>query len=210
MANKKVDWSSLQQFIPPNTFSFINNLLNEHSIKIVITKPRKHILGYYKPPCSNNTEHTITVNGNLSRYAFFIILIHEIAHLKTFVLYKNTVAGHGIEWKKTYADLLKQTLLLNCYPTDLENIIRKKSSQFSSLRSCTDNDILRILKKYESQHKDSSIYTIENIGIGSNFLYKEKIFYIKEKRRTRFLCIDKKTHQQYLFHGLVDVQKAIE
>lgn len=207
MSNKKVDWSALQQFLPPNTFSFINDLLNEHAIKMVVTKPRKHVLGYYKPPTTAHLQHTITVNGNLSRYAFFIVLVHEIAHLKTFVLYKNSVAGHGIEWKKIYSELLQKTLLLNCYPTDLEEIIRKKATHFASLRSCTDDDILRILKKYESKPTNVHLHTIEDIGVGGKFSYKGNDFLIKEKRRTRFLCIEQNTHQEYLFHSLIEVEK---
>lgn len=58
--------------------------------KMEITAPRKGL------------NHQITINQNLNKYAFLLTLVHEIAHLITYVNHGWNVKGHGPEWKNCF------------------------------------------------------------------------------------------------------------
>src|SRR5579859_115977 len=91
----------LRQWIPEKAAQLSLDYLNRYHVHLTITKERKSVLGDYRH-ATHAQNHRISVNGGLNKYSFLITLIHELAHLLTFMEYSNGVASHGKEWKLIY------------------------------------------------------------------------------------------------------------
>jgi SprT protein len=97
----------LSKFIPAAAVPRVLEYLHQYKeVHLTITRERKSILGDYRH-ATTDKNHRISVNGNLNPYAFLITLIHELAHLVTFIQFGHKVSPHGREWKDLYATLLK-------------------------------------------------------------------------------------------------------
>ena len=151
--------------------------------------------------------HRISVNGNLNKYSFLITLIHELAHLLAFKQYRNRIDPHGREWKKIYAVLLQNFLMPEIFPPDvLHNL--KQSLHDLPASSCSDEKLMRVLKKYDLN--GNGLVMVEQIREGMLFdAGKGKMFRKGKKLRKRFQCIEVATGKLYLFSPIYEV-KAYE
>src|SRR5882757_2162851 len=122
MPKQEVHISQLQDYLPPNTYEPVLNYLRQYKVHLTVARERKSILGDYRH-LTNETNHRISVNGNLNKYSFLITLLHELAHLLTFEQYGNKVMAHGREWKAIYSQLLDQFLKQHDFPADIEKEI---------------------------------------------------------------------------------------
>ena len=109
MSKQQAPLEYLSKFIPAAAVPRVLEYLHQYKVHLTITRERKSILGDYRH-ATIEKNHRISVNGNLNPYGFLITLIHELAHLVTFIQYKHQVAPHGREWKDCYALLLKDFL----------------------------------------------------------------------------------------------------
>ena len=82
----------LQSYLPTESVQQISNWLNQYDCKLKISSPRKTKFGDYK---FANSQHHITINNDLNKYAFLITLTHEIANMFVFDKYRNSVLPHG-------------------------------------------------------------------------------------------------------------------
>ena len=98
MARKEAPLEYLSRYIPEASAQLMFDYLNKYKVHLTITKERRSILGDYRH-ATHYQNHRISINGNLNKYSFLITLIHEIAHLVTFVQHGNRVSAHGREWK---------------------------------------------------------------------------------------------------------------
>jgi hypothetical protein len=107
----------LTQYLPENALNEVMYLLQEHTIHLRVTLPRRSVLGTYIRPTQRN-YHIITINGDLNRYEFLEVFLHEYAHLLAFV---NGVGypPHGIGWKNTFRDLLHYFIRRKLFPDDI-------------------------------------------------------------------------------------------
>jgi len=96
MSKKEAPISALQEYLPPNTMEEVLAYLQFYHVHLTVARDRKSILGDYRHR-THASNHRISVNGNLNKYAFLITLLHELAHLLTFEKYGNRVASHGKE-----------------------------------------------------------------------------------------------------------------
>jgi hypothetical protein len=94
----------LAQFLPENSLNEIMFLIQEHTIHLRITLPRKSVLGTYLAPVGRN-YHIITINGDLNKYEFLYVFLHEYAHLLAHFNGEG-YPPHGIGWKNTFRELL--------------------------------------------------------------------------------------------------------
>ncbi len=78
MAKREAPISTLQDFLPPNTFDAVFNYLQLYHVHLTVARERKSILGDYRHR-TNAKNHRISVNGNLNSYSFLITLLHELA-----------------------------------------------------------------------------------------------------------------------------------
>ena len=95
-------------------------------------------------------------------------------------------------------------LVNNVFPEELVLQLKRYLNN-PSASSCSDIDLLRVLKKYDST---SSLIFIEDLPAGQNFEFgKEKRVFIKgDKLRTRYKCKELSTRHEYYFNPLTEVR----
>ena len=202
MARKEAPLEYLSRYIPEASAQRMFDYLNQYKVHLTITKERRSILGDYRH-ATHYQNHRISINGNLNKYSFLITLIHEIAHLVTFVQHGNRVSAHGREWKDLYAELLQNFLDPAIFPADVLHQLKKAMPDLPA-SSCSDEELMRVLKKYD---KDNGLRMVEQLPEGTLFAIDDnKLFRKGKKLRKRFHCVELKTGRQYLFSPIYEVR----
>ena len=197
--------SILHKYIPEKAVETIAQWVYMYDFKLRIKKSRSSKYGDYRPPFKG-TNHLITINYDMNKYAFLITLVHEIAHLTNYVKHKDRVMPHGEEWKEEYKLLMNHFMHEHFFPPDVINAL-KKYMQNPAASSCSDTDLLRVLKTYDNR-TDTTL--LEDVPVGSTFAYQQDRHFIKgEKVRKRFKCKEVKTNREYLFNPLTEVMVAL-
>jgi hypothetical protein len=194
--------SILKKYIPEEAVPIVAEWIFKFDFKLKIKKSRSTKFGDYRPPIKGN-NHQITINHDMNRYAFLITLIHEVAHLHNFNKHKTSVKPHGEEWKNCYKLLMRDFLKTEIFPPDVIHALNKYMNN-PAASSCSDLDLLRILKKYDD--RQGSIL-LEDLPEGVIFVYNERQFVKGEKIRKRFKCPEHGTKKVYLFNPLTEVGK---
>ena len=203
MPKQEAPLSQLESFLPPGTYSAVEEYLRFYKIHLTITQHRKSILGDYRHR-THFSNHRISINGSLNKYSFLITLLHEIAHLLTFEKYSNKVLAHGNEWKGIYGSLLKQFVDNKIFPPDIEKELLS-SLKNPAASSCAEDDLIRVLRKYDSNTNGYKL--VEEIPQDSLFKLDDgKIFKKGEKQRKRFKCEEVRTGKVYLFSPVYEVE----
>ena len=203
MSKQQAPLQTLQDFIPPGTYDPVLRYLNEYKVHLTITRERKSILGDYRHAIGS-TNHRISINGTLNPYAFLITLIHELAHLVTFMKYGNQVNPHGREWKYLYAELMSTFLFANYFPPDIEKALERSLHNLPA-SSCADEKLMRVLKNYDLQK--NGLRLVEQLPEGTIFAIEGgKLFKKGKQLRKRFQCIELKTGKLYLFSPVYEVK----
>ena len=196
MPKQEAPLEYLQKFIPAPAAPLILQYLNQYKVHLTVTRERKSVLGDYRHATHFKT-HRISINGNLNQYAFLITLIHELAHLVTFLQHGNRVQSHGKEWKQLYAVLLKSFLQLEIFPADIQQTLVKSLHDLPAT-SCADENLMRVLKKYDQ--KENGLVLVEQVQEGKLFdIGKGQLFKKGKKLRKRYQCTESKTGKLYLF-----------
>lgn len=189
----------LEKYLPENTLPHLKKWFGVHVIHIKITKGRKSKLGdYRKMP---DKSHQITINATLQPQLFFFVLTHELAHLLAFHQYGYRISPHGAEWKNTFRIMLLESLPI--YNDDLKAIIlRFSKSPKASFTASPD-----LVKYFHIEdYEDESSY-IEDLSVGDSFIYRKKAYFIEEKRKKNYLCVNLDTEKRYIFKPLARVEK---
>jgi hypothetical protein len=203
MPKKEAPLQYLEQFIPKEACPMALQYILQYKVHLTITRQRKTVLGDYRHATLSKT-HRISVNGDLNKYSFLITLIHELAHLVTFIQFGNKVQSHGREWKKTYAALLKSFIELNIFPRDILHALQQSMANLPA-SSCADEDLMRILKRYDKTQ--NGLIMVEQLKDGNLFeIDKGKIFKKGKKLRKRYQCIELNTGKVYLFSPVYEVR----
>lgn len=202
MAKQTAPLHALQNYLPEGCLDEILHYLTTHRVHLTITRERKTVLGNYRNSFAN-TNHQITVNGNLNPYAFLITLLHELAHLFTYEQFGNRVQAHGKEWKNEYSKIIAQFLLKKIFPDDIQKALLK-TLQNPAATSCGDTNLLRILHRYDT--KPDGVCLVETLPEGALFKIKGgRIFRKQEIVRKRIKCIEISTNKIYLFSPVYEV-----
>jgi len=203
MPKKEAPLSYLQQFIPEGSATLVLAYLNRYKVHLTITRQRKTVLGDYRH-ATLFKHHRISINGNMNKYAFLITVIHELAHLITFMQYGNGVQSHGKEWKGAYRKILEDFIHLHIFPEDIVKTL-KKSLHNLPASSCADEDLIRVLKKYDENATE--LLMVEQIHEGQLFsLENGQVFKRGKKIRKRFECTELSTGKLYLFSPVYEVK----
>ncbi|MBC8033228.1 MAG: SprT-like domain-containing protein [Chitinophagaceae bacterium] len=203
MAKQEAPLSSLQPYIPDGALPLVLEYIQLYKVHLTITRERKTVLGDYRHAI-NGKNHRISINGNLNKYSFLITLIHELAHLATFLKYGNKVASHGREWKNVYRGLLIKFMQLKLFPADIHQALESSLDNLPA-SSCADEGLMRILKRYDSPGKGQVL--VEQIAEGSLFVLEGGRVFSKGKRlRKRFQCTEVATGRLYLFSPIYEVK----
>lgn len=192
----------LVKYIPEGTVNTIANWIIDYNFDFKISQTRRTLLGDYRAPF-NGQRHKITVNHELNKFSFLITLIHEVAHLTTFLKHKRSIKPHGAEWKQEYQYLLMPFINNQIFPDDI-SLALKNYIINPSASSCADENLMRVLKKYDK--KSEVTMPLEDLPHKSIFkIHKDRYFEKGLQRRKRFACIELKTKSTYLFTPLAEV-----
>jgi SprT protein len=203
MPKKEVPIGQLQDYLPPGTYEPVLAYLRQYKVHLTVARERKSILGDYRHR-THHANHRISVNGNLNIYAFLVTLLHELAHLVTFEQFDNKVAAHGREWKMIYGQFLQQFLLHKVFPPDIEKELML-SLKNPAATSCAEDDLLRVLRKYDKQHNGHRL--VEELPEKSIFRTSDgRIFQKGVQLRKRFKCVEIQTGKVYLFSPVYEVE----
>lgn len=205
MLNKKIVNPArseiLQKYLPESSIPLINKWFNEYKFQLRISRSRLTKLGDYSHPHKGKT-HRISVNHNLNSYSFLVTLVHEIAHLTTFNKFGNKVNPHGKEWKEEFRIHLKPVFDLNILPSDIFGILNQYSIN-PKASTCTDLNLVKVLKKYDT---NSEYVHLEDIPEKSIFRLRNGRSFIKGARlRKRFKCVELNGKKNFLISPVAEV-----
>jgi len=202
MSKQEAPLNSLNDFLPPGSFSLVEPFLLNYKVHLTITRSRKTVLGDYRNAHSGKA-HRITVNGNLNQYAFLITLLHELAHLITFSRFGNRVASHGAEWKQQFSELLKHFLQTALFPQDIHHQLLTSLSN-PAASSCADVGLMRVLRKYDVAVEGKCL--VEELAEGDFFtITNGRVFKVGQKLRKRIQALELSTGKVYLFSPVYEV-----
>ncbi len=203
MPKQQVPFIELKQYLPEGSFEDVLHYLQHYKVQLTITRQRHSILGDYRH-AHGGTNHRISVNGNLNKYSFLITLLHELAHLFTYERFGHRVQSHGKEWKDEFGKILVQFLSKDLFPEDIAFTLAN-SLHNPAASSCSDEKLLRVLKKYDPQK--AGHFLVEDLADNAIFQIKgERIFKKGPKIRKRYKCQELATGKWYLFSGVYEVE----
>jgi SprT protein len=203
MPKKEAPLEYLQQFVPEGSVRLLLDYLHAYKIHLTITRERKSILGDYRH-ATRTHNHRISINGNLNKFSFLITLVHELAHLITFIQYGNEVPSHGKEWKFVYRKMLEEFISLSLFPPDILSAL-KKSLHNPPATSCGDEDLMRVLRRHDPQKSD--LLLVEQLPEGHLFTIDNgKLFKKGKKIRKRIQCVEVATGKLFLFSPIYEVK----
>ncbi len=204
MKKQETSINLLEQFLPPNTFEQVAPFFMSHTIHLTLTHERKSVLGDYRNPVKDAPYHRISINVNLNQYSFLITLLHELAHLLTFIHFKNTVSPHGREWKTQFRHILIPFMGKRIFPPDVEKALLIYIHD-PAASTCTDPHLFKALYQYD-EHKPG-FKLIDDIGVNQHFETEDgRVFQKVEQLRTRSRCRDLKNGKFYFFQGIIEVK----
>jgi len=195
---------ALTRFLPSGTTNYVADLIINYECHFRISAKRKTKLGDYRFPYKGK-GHRISVNGDMNCYGFLITTIHEFAHLTTYNKYKHSVFPHGQEWKMEFKNLFEPIFEIANLPEDIE-LALKKYLQNAKASSCTDDSLMRVLKRY---NKKSDAIFVEHLKGGDKFKLNNKTFVRGRKLRKYYLCQEIDSKKEYKVLGLAEVSVQI-
>lgn len=194
----------LSKYIPEDIVDSMLRYLLKNDIYFVITNKRTTKLGDYRWPQHNEMRHRISVNGDLNKYAFLLVLLHEIAHYENYVRYKNMVKPHGLEWQTVYSKLLMK--YINVFPSDVAELIARYISTIP-LKNSIERELMDCVVKYDDNTDYLNMPQVKDLSLNTVFQTDDgRTFKVLEKRRTRYKCILLSTGQMYLVPGHMRVK----
>lgn len=198
--------NGLAKYIPPAAVSLLAQWVIELNAHLRITRARNSKLGDYRHPYMGE-GHRITVNHNLNPYAFLITLVHELAHLTTWNKYQNRVPPHGTEWKNEYKILMREVVRLKVFPQDIFDAL-VAYMQNPAASSCSDVDLLRVLRKYDTNNDFIHLEELPDdtlFSLGNGMVMRKG-----PKLRKRYKCFEVNLRRYYMVSPLAEVKKMDE
>jgi hypothetical protein len=203
MSKAQAPLQSLNDFIPEGAYPMVEPYLLHYKVHLTITKSRSSVLGDYRNAHADKA-HRISVNGNLNPYAFLVTLLHELAHLITFIRFGHRVDAHGKEWKQQFSELLKHFLETPLFPIDIRNQLMQSLTN-PAASSCADVNLMRVLRKYDPKKEGHCL--VEELQVGSEFMIKGgRKFERGERVRKRIKATEIATGKVYLFSPVYEVK----
>ncbi len=203
MKKQETAISFLEQFLPEGTFEQVAPFFKSHTIYLTLTHERKSVLGDYRNPTKADPFHRISINATLNRYSFLITLLHELAHLFTYVHFGHKVNPHGKEWKTQFRHILIPFLGKKFFPGDVEKALLAYLHD-PAASTCTDPRLYKALYRYDERKPGHKL--VDELEVNAKFETDDGQKYQKiEKLRTRTKCKNLTNGKMYLFPGIAEV-----
>jgi SprT protein len=205
MKKQETSLRLLEKFLPEGSFDQVAPFFKSHVVHLTLTHERKSVLGDYRHPIADNPHHRISVNANLNPYSFLITLLHELAHLYTYVHFGNRTAPHGKEWKTQFRHILIPFIGKKFFPSDVEKALLAYLHN-PAASTCTDANLYKSLYRYD-EHKPG-FKLVDEIAENKYFETEDgQLFQKLEKLRTRTRCRNISNGKLYFFQGIVEVKE---
>jgi len=188
--NRKIN--SFFDHFPPKVAEYCFQLWHDYQFDFIVSKSRHSKLGDYR--FSLQKGHQITVNRNLNSYAFLVTYLHEVAHLLTYLTYKNKVLPHGEEWKNSFRTIFEPILEEDLLPVDLIQVLKSYLVN-PSATSTGHGPLVDVLKTYDASNSSITLHALPENQI---FLLKNLALIKGKLRRTRYFCKEANTGKLYL------------
>ena len=188
--NRKIN--SFFDHFPPKVAEYCFQLWHDYPFDFIVSKSRHSKLGDYR--FSPQKGHQITVNRNLNSYAFLVTYLHEVAHLLTYLAYKNKVLPHGEEWKNSFRTIFEPILEEDLLPVDLIQVLKSYLVN-PSATSTGHGPLVDVLKTYDASNSSITLHALPENQI---FLLKNLALIKGKLRRTRYFCKEANTGKLYL------------
>jgi hypothetical protein len=190
----------LEKHLPPLKASSIMEYLSTHKCVLKITKPRKTKRGDFR---QQGNKLSISVNHDDNTYRFLFTLIHEMAHLKTYVEYRNKVKPHGEEWKTNFSELFYYFKMEEEFGRD-ETLLHTVKHELLNPKACSGVS-LKVEKAFAEFDEHPIIY-LEEISEGSDFIFRNTKYQKLETRRSRILCLNHSNQRKYTINKAASVE----
>ena len=202
MPGTESPFAALAGFLPEGSFDLVEPLLVSHRVHLTVTRSRVAVLGNYRHAMPGR-NHRITVNGDLNPYAFLITLLHEFAHLLTFLQHGPRVASHGTEWKAGYSAILRDFIDRGIFPDDIREALAS-GLRNPAASTCADEGLMRVLRRYDRVREGTCL--VEELPIGALFRIRDgRVFRKGERQRKRYRCEELGTGRVYVFSPVYEV-----
>lgn len=203
MAKREAHLKALEQFLPAGTFEKVLPFFRRHAIHLTLTRERKSVLGDYRTPTRDQPAHRISININLNPYSFLITLLHELAHLETFLHFGNKASPHGPEWKTQFRHLLLPFTGQGIFPVPVEKALSAYLHN-PKASTCTDPGLYKALRRYDAPRPGWQL--VESLEPGQHFEIEDgRRFEALTRLRTRMRCREISTGRHYFFQNIAEV-----
>ncbi|OEK05961.1 SprT family zinc-dependent metalloprotease [Roseivirga misakiensis] len=189
--------------VPQAALSYCTQLWVEAPFDFKLTRARSSKLGDYRydPKTAN---HSVTVNHDLNPYQFLITYVHEVAH-RVVHQPKSRQKPHGIEWKRTFQQLMLPLLRPEVFPDDILRALAKHMKN-PKASTAADPKLLQAVSNYDLTKSDGP--TLRNLLPGQEFVFRKRAFRKIKTNRTRAVCLDLSNQRRYLIPILVEVEQV--
>jgi len=181
----------LKQHLPVPKAQNILDYLQKHNCSLQISKPRKTKRGDFRVHLN---KCAISINRDTNSFRFLFTLIHEMAHLETFIQHKNAVKPHGIEWKINFKKLYYAFEIDEVFSID-KQVAQVVKKELEDPKACSGIDIL-IERAFSTYDENKGNY-LEQVPDGGYFKFRSHTYQKLETRRTRVICLNLANKRKY-------------
>lgn len=201
----------LKRYFPAAAIPMVAEAYMQSRFQLKFKKPRNSKLGDFRPPRGDNGICCITLNGDLNPYQMLVTFVHELAHYTVYMNYpRRRLEPHGEEWRQTFAQLLLPYLKPEIFPDDII-IALKRHLQHIKASSSADQNLAKVMKRYDRNNSDEKVLTVEELSEGAIFKLANGMTFRKgPKRRTRYQCECFDNGRTYSVSGMAEVFLPIE
>ena len=196
---------NLTPFIPEKALDEVVSLLKKYPIHLGLMKPRRRIFGDYCPQQNVGGFHKITVNGDLNKYAFLIIFLHEYAHLLVFMNHGTQVKAHGKEWRSYFRRLLYEFVRRSVFPEDIRMALHHYAVRMHA-SMCSDPQLMQVLERYDLRKRPEDEIAIEQLPFKAHFIYNGELFEKGDRLRKNFTCTRLSDGAKFRFISIAKVR----
>ncbi len=191
---------ALSYHVPENAVDHVTRLVKKSRIQLRITRQRVTKFGDFRPS-QNGHPHRVSVNGNLNKYEFLLVFLHEVAHLRVYQSCGKFAKPHGREWKQSYGELIREFIDHGGFQKHLAEVLLKYSYHVKSA-GIANTEAAKILRCFDDHREsDNSWKFLEELSMQGSFQTRNgRLFRKTEKLRTRYKCLCLKTNSVYLIH----------
>lgn len=191
-----------EKYLPTNSINYCVNVSDRYDFELKVSFNRKSKFGHYKYSPTSKL-HSISINKGLSKPLFLITFIHELAHLQVMIKYGRGEKPHGQKWKRAFTTLMLPLLNPAIFEDKLLSILANHLKNPKASLSA-DSSLWSILFPETSPN----LLSVEDIDIGNYFVFKDRVFKKVKTRRTRALCYESKSGNNYLIPLLAKIEKV--